>query len=216
MKNNKGFTLVELLAMLVVLGVLMGVTIPNITGILEQSKKNSFIQDATKMVESAKIKIATHKTGYDKIPKIAAGQCVVFTLDYLNDNEDIGKGPNDGTYLDYESFVIYKLEENPETAKLEKKYYVRLVEKKSQGKYSGIDLKEYSEIEHNTVKIESITDVTTDEDVLEDSDNIDEEELEDLDLPEDDSSLENGKSISDILKEKVVDICHSPETTIYK
>ena len=38
--KNRGFTLVELLAMLVVLGILMAVTIPNITGILNQSKEN--------------------------------------------------------------------------------------------------------------------------------------------------------------------------------
>lgn len=141
MRNNKGFTLVELLAMLVVLGILMGVTIPNITGILTQSKQNALIEDATKMVESAKIKYATRKNGLDKIPRLTATKpCAVFTLDYLNDNEDIGKGPNDGTYLEYDSYVVLKKEGN------KNKYYVRLVEKKDD-KYSGIDEADYELLE---------------------------------------------------------------------
>lgn len=140
MRNNKGFTLVELLAMLVVLGILMGVTIPNITGILTQSKQNALIEDATKMVESAKIKYATRKNGVDKIPRLQDGNCAVFTLDYLNDNEDIGKGPNDGIYLDHDSYVVLKKEGS------KNKYYVRLVEEKD-SKYSGIDEVDYEVLE---------------------------------------------------------------------
>ncbi len=153
MKNEKGFTLVELLAMLVVLGILMGVTIPNITGILSQSKENQVLEDATKMIETTKIKIATHTTGYDKIPKIAAGECIVLSLNYLNDNEDIGKGPNEGEYQDYDSYVVYTIEGK------QRKYYVRLVEE-VKGKYSGIDEVESQELEKTThdniTKIESL------------------------------------------------------------
>lgn len=140
MKNNKGFTLVELLAMLVVLGILMGVTIPNITGILTQSKQNALIEDANKMVDSAKIKVATRKTGLNKIPKLENNECAVFTLDYLNDNEDIGKGPNDGVYLDHDSYVVLKKDVN------KNKYYVRLVEEKDD-KYSGIEEVDYEILE---------------------------------------------------------------------
>lgn len=151
MKNNRGFTLVELLAMLVVLGIIMGVTIPNITGILSQSKKTAFIADANKMVETAKIKIVTHKNGSsaEKIPRIKSGECIVLTLNYLNDNEDIGKGPNDGAYLEYESYVIYKRNGN------KNEYYVRLIEKNGD-KYSGIQTASYDEIEKETVQIEKI------------------------------------------------------------
>ncbi len=143
MENEKGFTLVELLAMLVVLGILMGVTIPNITGILSQSKNNQILEDATKMIETTKIKIATHSTGYDKIPKISAGECIVLSLNYLNDNEDIGTGPNEGEYQDYDSYVVYTIEGK------QRKYYVRLVEE-VKGKYSGIDEVESQVLEKNT------------------------------------------------------------------
>lgn len=51
-KNNKGFTLVELLVVLVILTVIMAIAIPSITSTLERSKekeKNSKI----KLIESA-------------------------------------------------------------------------------------------------------------------------------------------------------------------
>ena len=54
MKNNKGFTLVEVLAMLVVLGIIIGVTVPNITGILSNQKTNLIAEDGIKMIENAK------------------------------------------------------------------------------------------------------------------------------------------------------------------
>ena len=36
---KKGFTLVELLATLLIIGVVMGITIPNVTGIFNQKEK---------------------------------------------------------------------------------------------------------------------------------------------------------------------------------
>ena len=61
MKNNKGFTLVELLAMLVVLGILMAITVPNISGILSQQKETAFIEDASKLINTAKMKMSTDR-----------------------------------------------------------------------------------------------------------------------------------------------------------
>ncbi len=46
MKNNKGFTLVELLAVIVIMGILMMVAIPAITRTIENSRKDTFIDIA--------------------------------------------------------------------------------------------------------------------------------------------------------------------------
>ena len=54
--NNKGFTLVEILAMLVVLGILMVITIPNVTGILANNKFKVMKADADKTLDTAKIR----------------------------------------------------------------------------------------------------------------------------------------------------------------
>ena len=50
MNKRKGFTLVELLAMLVVLGILMAVAIPNITGILGNQRVNGLKADAESLI----------------------------------------------------------------------------------------------------------------------------------------------------------------------
>ena len=63
--KNKGFTLVELLAMLVVMGILIGIAIPNISGIVGKQKENAFKSDINSLVERVKVKVA-------KEPKIAS------------------------------------------------------------------------------------------------------------------------------------------------
>ena len=154
--KNKGFTLVELLAMLVVLGVLMTVAIPNITGILNNQKKNTLRNDATTMVETAKIKVAKDNL----IKKPDAGKCIVFSLNYLNDNDNINAGPNGGQYDEFDSFVIYKKEKNGNNVSY--KYYVRLIEN-NVSYYYGIELEDIRNITENTStnikRIESYTSI---------------------------------------------------------
>ena len=41
--NSKGFTLVELLAVIVIMGILMMVAIPAVTRTIENSRKDTFI-----------------------------------------------------------------------------------------------------------------------------------------------------------------------------
>ena len=42
-KNNKGFTLVELLAVIVILGLLMAIAIPSVTKYITQSRKKTLV-----------------------------------------------------------------------------------------------------------------------------------------------------------------------------
>ena len=46
MRNNKGFTLVELLAVIVIMGILMMVAIPSVTRTIENSRKETFVDIA--------------------------------------------------------------------------------------------------------------------------------------------------------------------------
>lgn len=62
MKNNKGFTLIELLAVIVILAVIMTIAIPNIISTLDKNKKDSFIEDAMRMISSAEYKIRVDKS----------------------------------------------------------------------------------------------------------------------------------------------------------
>jgi len=48
--NKKGFTLVELLGIIVILSLIMFIAIPNITSLVQKNKRNTYIVDAKKMV----------------------------------------------------------------------------------------------------------------------------------------------------------------------
>lgn len=141
MKNSKGFTLVELLAMLVVLGILMAVAIPNITGIMRNNRLNGYKGDAKQMVEKTNIMVSKTKS----IKKPEAGECLIFTLDYLNTNDDLTAGPNGGFYDQQESFVIYTRQGQKYD------YYVRLIEEVD-GNRIGMDFIQYDRIDSLTTE----------------------------------------------------------------
>ena len=136
MKNNKGFTLVELLAMLVVLGILMAVTIPNMSGILGNTRLNKTKNDATQIIEIAKTRVARDAA----ISKPKNKECLILTLNFLDDNEEFTNGASEGLYQQYDSFVLYTREGS------RYKYYLRLVETKD-GKNTGLRLIESTEID---------------------------------------------------------------------
>ena len=128
--KNKGFTLVEVLAMLVVLGIIMGITIPNITGILENQKVNTIIGDSKKMISSAKTEIITNNDMY--LPK-NNDQCVVLNLSKIDKNSDIKADADDEEYDRANSFILVKFNNK------QYEYHVRLAAKRSDEAYYGIE-----------------------------------------------------------------------------
>lgn len=138
--NNKGFTLVELLGVMLILGMVMAVTIPNISGISTQNKITTYAEDAKKFKSTAEYMIR----GDDTVKKPSSnGQCVVVNLKYVHGNE-YDNPPYGGEYLMDKSFVVM--------VKKNKRYYyyVQLVEKfntDGTDNYRGFKLIEYSELE---------------------------------------------------------------------
>lgn len=147
MKKN-GFTLVELLAMLVILGIVIAIAIPNISGMLQNQKLGMIKNDAVSMVEAAKMKASKERFMY----KPKKNECVLFSLNYLNENDNIVKGPNGGEYDMFDSVVLYTRKGNKYV------YYVRLVENYN-GKRTGIHLLESSNISSlQSIDIEEVDD----------------------------------------------------------
>ena len=52
-RNRKGFTLVELLAVIVVLAIVMGLAVVGITSVLENTRKSAFASDAKSFIQGA-------------------------------------------------------------------------------------------------------------------------------------------------------------------
>lgn len=66
LKNQKGMTLVELLAVIVILGIISAIAIPSIGGLIENSKKDAFVANAQQMVSAAKIAYASSEATQSK------------------------------------------------------------------------------------------------------------------------------------------------------
>lgn len=145
--NNKGFTLVEILAMLVILAIIVSISVPNISGILSKQKENISIEDANKLVDTAKIKT---RTGKGVILPNGANNCNIYTMSFLDLNDDYTTGTNGGPYDKYESFVLIKKTVTNTSGIPEAKYenYVRLFEKVD-GQYMGIELTKIEDLEKN-------------------------------------------------------------------
>ena len=139
--NKKGFTLVELLATLVILGLLTVIAAPNIIGILTNTKLNTYISDANKLQTLAEYKFRSDS----KITRPQDVKCIVLTINYLGTSE-FKNPPYGGTYDFNNSFVVIKKEGN------EYKYYVQIIEdiKKNEAgvvtEYGGIKAIAKSEI----------------------------------------------------------------------
>lgn len=129
--NKKGFTLIELIAMMVVLAILMAIAVPNISGILKNNKESIQVEDINKMIETTKQKFNNNVISYPK----EADTCVVLTLNVINDNDDFTTGVNGGTYDENASYIIVNKKENTTNKTFEYKFYVKLVEIKDGNVY---------------------------------------------------------------------------------
>jgi type IV pilus assembly protein PilA len=78
LKEQKGLTLIELLAVIVILGIIAAIAVPSIMGIMDNSKKDAHIANARQMISSTKMATAEDKT---LIPPTGKGK--VIPLSYL-------------------------------------------------------------------------------------------------------------------------------------
>lgn len=125
--NNKGFTLVELLATISLLAVLMMIAVPNIIGVVNRNKNKTYVEDAKKLVALAEYKVRS-----DPANKPTNGEYFCFSMETLGEGEFDSTAPNGGMYDAKSSYVkVTKGEDNA------LQYSVVLVENKN-NKYTGI------------------------------------------------------------------------------
>ena len=91
--NNKGFTLVELLAVLVILSAIMGIAIPSITSSMERSKEKQNEQKKEMLESFAELYVTDHKNAiYKNLVSNDSCYIDIFTLKtegYLSDEADV-------------------------------------------------------------------------------------------------------------------------------
>lgn len=87
-RNEKGLTLIELLAVIVILGIIAAIAIPSIGGLIENSRKDAHIANAQQMVNAARLAYTADSTKTE------------YTLKYLEEKKYLEpvKKPGGGEY----------------------------------------------------------------------------------------------------------------------
>lgn len=141
--NNKGFTLVELLATMIILAVIMAIAVPNIVGILNNNRADTYVEDAKKLLSLAEYKVRANPN----LRPSSVGSCTKLTLKYL-DNSEFKSGPNNGSYDTTKSFVVVERLAD-EAGKKQYEYYVTIVENLKDGGTRGISYQSYTNLYNN-------------------------------------------------------------------
>ena len=151
-KNSMGFTLIELIATITILGIIMLIAVPNVIGVVTKNKRQTYINDARKMVTLAKYKFDSDAT----IERPTGDKCVMMKLENL-DRSELQEGPEGGQYDPNQSFVLIKYDSGSQ----QYIFYVQLVETYDTDKKMGVPLTDYDSLVKITASKQSIGPMTS-------------------------------------------------------
>ena len=103
MKNKKGFTLVELLAVISILAILVIIALPNVMKAYRNARKDSFLNEVKSMLTGAETAFLSETINNNKINVVASNQEFV---DLANANLKPGESPKIAGKMDYNNEKI--------------------------------------------------------------------------------------------------------------
>jgi len=135
MKNKKAFTLIELLAVIVILAVLMAIAIPKVTQYITKSRKDSFITTAKDYVDAVRKDTTSELFDFP----IGVDDVTIISLDLVKLEKGGKKSPFNGTWLPkytYVAVINVGTDEDPDyeyffAARDSKRYTIALTEEDS-------------------------------------------------------------------------------------
>ncbi|WP_044339503.1 type IV pilin protein [Rossellomorea aquimaris] len=83
LKNERGLTLVELLAVIVILGIIAAIAVPSIGNIIEKSRADAVKAEGIQVLNAAKLYVSSESIPEDKTLEATDLE------DYLEENDDI-------------------------------------------------------------------------------------------------------------------------------
>ena len=93
MRNKKAFTLVELLAVIIILGLIAVLIVPKVVNMLDDAEKNTNMTSAENLIKAAELKVSNNEiTGNNRDIKInyQTGENINY-LDYTGEKPEIGQ-----------------------------------------------------------------------------------------------------------------------------
>ena len=151
--KKKGFTLVELLAVIVLLGILMTLGIPTVMNLVGKNRNKSYIEDAKRLIAQAEYKLRADSLKID-VPDY--DDIIVFSFDYLDDGS-FSESPNKGKYIPEYSYVAVKIKKDGNL------YGVNLVEGYTNNSSDDIDSYLSSDVDFEKIKFKGVKFSTLDQ-----------------------------------------------------
>ena len=113
-KNNDGFTLVELLAVIVVLAIVMGLAVVGITSVLDNTRKSAFASNAKLFIEGARNLVRSDQanallgTSSTYAPECSEGSVIYIPLSAIPLDQGGVVSPYNQNYLKSEDKTVRK------------------------------------------------------------------------------------------------------------
>ena len=107
LKNQKGMTLVELLAVMVIIGIIAAISIPAIGNLMENSRKDAHISNAQALQEAARLYVNSNEATVSKLFSQSGNKITLRMTNATDWTTDVTAGNTGVTANNFDEFELY-------------------------------------------------------------------------------------------------------------